>query len=191
MLSCARALRGKVQQSLSTGASKAVPSSLRVGCQQVSACDASVRNLLDMETQACRRASAVLALRLQLSSWCGTGLCFLVRRCDRNRGEMRNVIAKMGVARHPIVATPSHNTSFLAFCQGAILDPGRFLDSPGTPLSLFLGREAAWVLLVVSLSVVCCLSPSALFAAAHVFLPRTPRNSQKAPRNSFQKCYHL
>ena len=82
-----------------------------LGCQQVSACYTPVRNLLDMETQACRRASTALALRLQLSSWCGTGLCFLVRGCDHNRGEMRNAIAKMGVARHPIVTTPSHNTS--------------------------------------------------------------------------------
>ena len=41
--------------------------------------------------------------------------------------------------------------SFLAFCRGAILGPGRFLDSPGTPLRLLLGREAAWVLLVASL----------------------------------------
>ena len=60
----------------------------------------------------------------------------------------------------PILAV---RPSFLAFCRGAILGPGRFLDSPGTPLRLFLGREAAWVLLVASLFVVfffpllCCL----------------------------------
>ena len=69
--------------------------------------------------------------------------------------------------------------SFLAFCRGAILGPGRFLDSPGTPLRLFLGREAAWVLLVASLFVVCFFSPSVLFAAAHVFLAGPSRRSRQ------------
>ena len=41
---------------------------------------------------------------------------------------------------------------FLAFCRCAILGPKRFWI-PGAPLRLFLGRKAAWVL-VVNLSVV-------------------------------------
>ena len=44
----------------------------------------------------------VLALRLQLSSWRGIWLCSRVRGCDHNQGEMRHVIAKMGVLVTPL-----------------------------------------------------------------------------------------
>ena len=44
----------------------------------------------------------VLALRLQLSSWRGIWFCCIVRGCDHNRGEMRHVIAKMGVLVTPL-----------------------------------------------------------------------------------------
>ena len=73
-----------------------------LGCQQVSACYTPVGNLLDVETQACRRASMVLALRLQLSSWRGVWLCCIVRGCDHNGGEMRHIIAKVGVLVTPL-----------------------------------------------------------------------------------------
>ena len=73
-----------------------------LGSQQVSACYTPVGKILDVETQACRCASMVLALRLQLSSWRGTWLCCIVRGCDHNRGEMRHVIAKMGVLVTPL-----------------------------------------------------------------------------------------
>ena len=82
-------------------------------------------------------------------------------------------------AAHGLAPVLAVRPFFLAFCRGAILGPGRFLDSPGTPLRLFLGREAAWVLLVIFLFVVCCFSLSVLFAAAHVFLAGPSRRSRR------------
>ena len=62
---------------------------------------------------------------------------------------------------------------FLAVCRGAILGPGRFVDSLGTSWGLRLiapsedlrfGREAAWVFLVFSF-LLFLFSRSVVFAA--------------------------
>ena len=57
-------------------------------------------------------------------------------------------------------------SSFLSrVLSGCHSGPGRFLDSLGTPLKPFLGREAARVLLGVSLFVLFCFSSFVVFAA--------------------------